>query len=43
MDIKDNELIKEIKHAIEHHELKAYYQPQYDSVLKRVVKTIQVE
>jgi EAL domain-containing protein (putative c-di-GMP-specific phosphodiesterase class I) len=37
MDIKDNELIKEIKHAIEHHELKAYYQPQYDSITNRLV------
>lgn len=37
MDIKDNELIKEIKYAIEHRELKAYYQPQYDSITNRLV------
>jgi EAL domain-containing protein (putative c-di-GMP-specific phosphodiesterase class I) len=37
MDLSDNELIKEIKGAMERHELKAYYQPQYDSITNRLV------
>lgn len=36
-DMKQKELTTEIERAMERHELKAYYQPQYDSITNRLV------